>query len=76
MCILAAMPFAALGFVNYHGLNAEQLFWVWFKSGVLEKGVTVFKPTTAYYEHIKDIVMKKEGKERYVKNSKKNNKAA
>ena len=76
MCILSAIPFAALGFVNYHGLNAEQLFWAWLKSDVIEKGVTVFKPTTAYYEHIKDIVMKKEGKKRYVKNSKKNNKAA
>ena len=76
MCILSAMPFAALGFVNYHGLNAEQLFCVWLKSEVIEKGVTVFKPTTAYYEHIKDIVMKKEGKKIYVKNSKKNNKAA
>ena len=25
MCILGAAPFAAMGFVNYHGMTAEQL---------------------------------------------------
>lgn len=26
MCILGAAPFAALGFVSYHGMTAEQFF--------------------------------------------------
>lgn len=26
MCVLGAVPFAALGFIRYHGMNAEQFF--------------------------------------------------
>ena len=37
MCILGAAPFAALGFVTYHGMNAEQFILAWFKSEVLER---------------------------------------
>ena len=32
ICILAAAPFAACGFVRYHGLTAEQFVVVWFRS--------------------------------------------
>ena len=35
VCILGAAPFAALGFVRYHGLRAEQLLWAWLRSEVL-----------------------------------------
>ena len=34
MCVLGAAPFAALGFVNYHGMNAEQFVWAWIKSEI------------------------------------------
>ena len=27
MCILGAAPFAAMGFVNYNGMTAEQFVW-------------------------------------------------
>ena len=27
MCILGAVPFAACGFIRYHGMTAEQLLW-------------------------------------------------
>ena len=76
MCILGAAPFAVLGFVNYHGLNAEQFAWVWFKSEILERGASLCKPTTVYYEYSKPIVDKKEGKRHNAKNSKQNSKAA
>lgn len=32
MCILGAAPFAAMGFMNYHGMTAEQFVWAWFRS--------------------------------------------
>ena len=32
MCILGAAPFAAMGFMNYHGMTAEQFAWAWFRS--------------------------------------------
>lgn len=28
MCILGAAPFAAMGFVSYHGMTAEQFLWM------------------------------------------------
>ena len=60
VCILGAAPFAALGFVNYHGMNAEQLLWAWLKSEVLEPKRIVCKPTTLYYETLKDNIAKRE----------------
>ena len=35
MCILGAAPFAAMGFINYHGMTAEQLAWAWFRSDTI-----------------------------------------
>ncbi|MCQ4638723.1 PrgI family protein, partial [Anaerovorax odorimutans] len=35
MCILGAAPFAAIGFIRYHGMNAEQFVWVWMKAELL-----------------------------------------
>ena len=36
MCILGAAPFAALGFISYHGMTAEQFLWAWLRSELLE----------------------------------------
>ena len=36
MCILGAAPFAAMGFVNYNGMTAEQFVWAWLRSEMLE----------------------------------------
>ena len=36
MCILGAAPFAALGFITYHGMTAEQFLWAWLRSELLE----------------------------------------
>ena len=36
MCILGAAPFAALGFITYHGMTAEQFIWAWIRSELLE----------------------------------------
>ena len=44
MCILGAAPFAALGFITYHGMTAEQFLWTWLRSELLEaleKGLKV-----------------------------------
>lgn len=50
MCILGAAPFAALGFVRYHGMSAEQFLWVFIRSELLEPKVFLFKPKNYYYE--------------------------
>ena len=35
VCILGAAPFAALGFITYHGMTAEKFLWAWIKSEIL-----------------------------------------
>lgn len=61
VCILGAAPFAAMGFVTYHGMTAEQFVWAWFKSEILMPKRLIFKPTNIYYIAIFE---NKEGKKR------------
>ena len=35
VCILGAFPFAAMGFIKYNGMTAEQFVWAWIKSEFL-----------------------------------------
>ena len=64
MCILGAVPFAALGFVSYHGMTAEKFLWAWLRSEVVEPKVLLFNPNNLYYECLKAIPEKAE-KEAY-----------
>lgn len=58
--VLGAAPFAALGFVSYHGMSAEKLLWVWFRSEILEPRQLCVKPNNLYYELMKDTIAKHE----------------
>ena len=60
MCVLGAAPFAVLGFVNYHGLNAEQLLWAWLKSEIIEPKKLIFESSTLYYDVLKENITKRE----------------
>ena len=53
VCILGAVPFAALGFVSYHGMTAEQFLWAWIRSELLEQKEIRFEPVNLYYEALK-----------------------
>lgn len=64
MCILGAAPFAAMGFVSYHGMPAEKFLWVWLWSEVLEPKKFCFEPTNLYYEAVKDTLSVREKEER------------
>lgn len=35
LCIIGVAPFAALGFITYNGMNAEQIIWAWIKCEIL-----------------------------------------
>lgn len=50
VCILGAAPFAAVGFIKYHGMTAEQFIFAWFKSEVLYPKRLVFKAENIYFE--------------------------
>ena len=54
VCILGATPFAAMGFITYNGMTAEQFAWAWFKSEFLMPKQLTFRPTNLYYEAIFD----------------------
>ena len=54
MCILGAAPFAALGFITYHGMTAEQFLWAWLRSELLEPKELRFEASILYYEALKD----------------------
>ena len=53
ICILGAAPFAALGFIKYHGMTSEQFIWAWIKSEILTPKRLLFNPTNIYYEALK-----------------------
>lgn len=56
MCILGAAPFAALGFITYHGMTAEQFIWAWIRSELLEPKEIRFESSNFYYEALKDKI--------------------
>lgn len=56
MCILGAAPFAALGFISYHGMTAERFLWAWLRSELLEPKRLYCVPTNYYYEDLKNII--------------------
>ena len=53
MCILGAAPFAALGFITYHGMTAEQFLRAWLRSELLEPKELRFEASNLYYEALK-----------------------
>ena len=60
MCVLGAAPFAALGFIKYNGMTAEQFLWAWIKSEILMPKRLIFRPENIYYEALKPSIEKKE----------------
>ena len=56
ICILGAAPFAAMGFVKYHGMTAEQLLWAFLRSEVIEPGELTFVPQNVYFEALKGSI--------------------
>ena len=57
MCILGAAPFAALGFITYHGMTAEQFLWVWLRSELIEPRFLRSEPVhNIYYDALSSVV--------------------
>ena len=50
ICILGAIPFAALGFIKYNGMNLEKFIAAYIKSEILTPIHLTFKPVNFYYE--------------------------
>jgi len=56
VCIFVAAPFAAIGFIKYNGMTAEQILWAWLRSEFLVPKKLMFRATNIYYEAIKTTV--------------------
>ena len=56
VCILGAFPFAAMGFIKYNGMTAEQFVWAWLKSEFLMPKKLMFLPDNLYYETVKPTI--------------------
>jgi hypothetical protein len=50
LCIVGAAPFAAMGFIKYHSMTAEQFIWAWLKSEFVMPRRLTFGAANAYYE--------------------------
>ena len=75
--MLGATPFAALGFINYQGMNAEQIFITSIRSLILQYTNLIDQPYNLYHEIMKDYIdrKQKEGVKKNVKKLHKNKKA-
>ncbi len=67
VCILGAAPFAALGFITYHGMTAEQFLWAWLKSEILNPKELIFIPENIYYGAMNNTIAQIE-REEYKRN--------
>ena len=54
-CILGAAPFAAMGFVKYHGMTAEQFVWAWLKDQLIEPRELTVKPSNLYMAVLEEV---------------------
>lgn len=73
VCILGAAPFAAMGFISYHGMTAEQFFWAWLRSELIEPKELHFEAVNIYCEAMWDSIgnNKKEAKKHHDENTSK-----
>ena len=55
VCVLAAAPFGALGFIKYHGMTAEQALWAIIKSEILMPKRLLVETGSLYYSVLQEI---------------------
>lgn len=60
VCVLAAVPFAALGFIKYNGMSAEKFIYAWIKSEFLMPKKLTFHSTNTYYEFFQPSIEQKQ----------------
>ena len=56
LCMISAAPFAALGFIRFQGMNAEQIVICAIRSLLIKQHNLIFKPQNLYYEYLKEFL--------------------
>ena len=54
LCIVAAFPFAVMGFLKYNGMTAEKFIAAWIKSTFIIPKVLTFGNTNYYFAMLAD----------------------
>ena len=54
LCIVAAFPFAVMGFLKYNGMTAEKFIAAWIKSTFMIPKILTFGNTNYYYAMLAD----------------------
>ena len=77
LCMISAAPFAALGFIRFQGMNAEQIVICAIRSLLIKQHNLIFKPQNLYYEYLKEFleIKRKESIDPYDKKLRKIEKA-
>ena len=65
LCIVAAFPFAVLGFLKYNGMTAEKFIAAWIKSTFMIPKVLLFGNTNYYYAMLAEELPDNGGKRKY-----------
>lgn len=73
VCMLAAVPFAVLGFVKYNGMTAEKFIWAWIKSEILIPKHLCFGDTNMYLQFMNEAEAEKKEKKKKPKTRRKKN---
>lgn len=60
ICVLCAAPFAAIGFIKYHGMNCEKFVLAFIKTAILTPSELCLKPTNMYQLMLEDTIEKNE----------------
>ena len=62
ICIVAAFPFALIGFLKYNGMTAEQFIWAWIKDVFLTPKILTIGNSNFYYDITTEIAAERKGK--------------
>lgn len=56
LCVLGALPFGAMGFIRYNGMNAEQFAVAYIKSEILMPKYLCFESENVYWAALEEYV--------------------
>lgn len=60
LCMFGAAPFAALGFITYQGMNAEELFVTCIRSIILQNVQLIDQPYNLYLDLLNEYIRKRQ----------------
>ena len=60
VCVIGTVPFAAMGFLKYNGMTAEQFAVAWLKAKVIYPKRYLSEPMSIYYRLMEDSIAQRQ----------------